>query len=127
MLGDLRYAFRALRRSPGFSAVTVVTLALGIAVNTTVFSILEGLVLRPLPIEAPDRVALVESNRFVQLSIPDYLDLQRQTRTFAALSAYRPTTMALERGDGARQVFGYLVTGNYFDTLGITPAIGRFF
>jgi len=127
MLQDLRYALRGLRRSPGFAAVAIVTLALGIGVNTTVFSILEALVLRPLPVADPERVVLVESNRFVQMSIPDYLDLQRQNTVFAALSAYRPTTMAVERGDGAQQVFGYLVTGNYFEALGLTPSVGRFF
>src|SRR6185503_17403424 len=111
MLQDLRYALRGLRRSPGFAAVAIITLALGIGVNTTVFSILEALVLRPLPVADPERVVLVESNRYVQMSIPDYLDLQHQNTVFAAVSAYRPTTMAVERGDGAQQVFGYLVTG----------------
>ena len=127
MLQDLRYALRGFRRSPGFAAVAIITLALGIGVNTTVFSILEALVLRPLPVADPERVVLVESNRYVQMSIPDYLDLQRQNTVFAALSAYRPTTMAVERGDGAQQVFGYLVTGNYFEALGLTPSVGRFF
>jgi predicted permease len=127
MLDDLRYALRGLRRNPGFAVVAVVTLALGMGVNTAVFSILEGLVLRPLPIEDPGRVVLVEGHRFVQVSIPDYRDVQRENTTFSALAAYRPTTMAMDRGTGAQQVFGYLVSGNYFETLGLRPALGRFF
>lgn len=127
MLSDLRHAVRALTRSPGFCAIAVATLALGIGVNTAVFSIIEGLLLRPLPIPDAARVVTVESNRFSQLSIPDFRDAQRQTSTFASLAAYRPTTMSVDHGNGAQQVFGYLVTGNYFDLLGVTPALGRFF
>jgi predicted permease len=127
MITDIRFALRGLKRSPGFTAVAIVTLALGIGVNTTVFSIVEGLILRPLPIHEPGRVVLVESNRYPTLSIPDYLDAQRQNTTFSALAAYRPTDMALDQGGGAQQVFGYLVTGNYFDLLGVVPSVGRFF
>ena len=127
MLDEFRYALRGLRRNPGFALVAVVTLALGMGVNTAVFSILEGLILRPLPIEDPGRVLLVEGHRFVQVSIPDYRDVQRENTTFSALAAYRPTTMAVDRGTGAQQVFGYLVSGNYFETLGLRPALGRFF
>jgi predicted permease len=127
MWTDLRHAFRALKRSPGFFAVAVVTLGLGIGVNATVFSIIESLLLRPLPVREASRVVNVESNRLAQLSIPDFRDAQRQSSTLSALAAYRPTTLAVDQGNGAEQMFGYLVTGNYFDLLGITPARGRFF
>ena len=128
MLGaDIRSALRALRRSPGFSVLAVVTLALGIGVTTVVFGALNALVLRPLPIANSAEVVMLESNRRVSMSFPDFLDVQRDNRSFSGLAAYRITSMALDSGAGADNVWGYLATGNYFQMLGITPAAGRLF
>ena len=128
MLGaDIRSALRALRRSPGFSVLAIVTLALGIGVTTIVFGALNAVVLRPLPIADPAEVVLLESNRLPSMSFPDYLDVQRDNRSFSGLAAYRITSMALDSGAGADNVWGYLATGNYFQVLGITPAAGRLF
>lgn len=124
---DIRSALRALRRSPGFSVLAVVTLALGIGVTTVVFGALNGLVLRPLPIEDPAQVVLLESNRLPSVSFPDFLDVQRDNRSFSGLAAYRITSMAVDSGAGADNMWGYLATGNYFQVLGVAPAAGRLF
>lgn len=127
MLADIRSALRALRRSPGFSVLAVVTLALGIGVTTVVFGALNALVLRPLPIANPADVVLLESNRVPTMSFPDFLDVRRDNRSFSGLAAYRITSMALDSGAGADNVWGYLATGNYFQVLGVSAAVGRLF
>ncbi len=95
--------------------------------TTVVFGALNALVLRPLPIANPAEVVMLESNRRVSMSFPDFLDVQRDNRSFSGLAAYRITSMALDSGAGADNVWGYLATGNYFQMLGITPAAGRLF
>jgi predicted permease len=125
---DIQHAFRTLRRSPGFTAIAIVTLALGVGANATVFSILDALLLRPLPIAAADRVLFVElTNGNISHSIPDYRDLLARNSTLADVAAYRVTPMALQNGQGTERVWGYLATGNYFELLGVQPALGRFF
>jgi ABC-type antimicrobial peptide transport system permease subunit len=87
MLGaDIRSALRAVRRSPGFSVLAIVTLALGIGVTTVVFGALNALVLRPLPIANPAEVVQLESNRLLSMSFPDFLDVQRDNRSFSGLA-----------------------------------------
>jgi hypothetical protein len=124
---DLRYAGRVLRRSPGFTAVAVLSLALGVGANTVVFSVLNALILKPLAIAAPEAVFTVQDRRQPAQSFPNYRDLRDRNTTFAGLAAYRIAPMGLETADGARRVWGYLATGNYFDLLGIRPLRGRFF
>ena len=131
MLTDIRFAVRSLRKSPSFTAVALITLALGIGANAVVFSILDAVLLRPLPIEQPDRLFFVEArhgNRspFPSHSFPDYLDFKNDT-TSIDLAAYRIAAMGLQSGSGAERAWGYLVTGNYFEMLGVRPAVGRFF
>jgi predicted permease len=127
ILRDIRYAVRGLLRSRGLSTVVVLTLALGVGANTVVFSFLQALILRPLPIPRPESVFFVQSTRTFTHSFPNYRDLRDRSRTFSQLAAYRLTWMALDKGAGAAQAWGYLATGNYFELLEVRPALGRFF
>lgn len=125
---DLRYAVRALRRSRGFTATAVMSIALGVSANTLVFSIVNGLVLKPLPIPDADRVVFVQRvGSFVSHSFPLYRDLRDRNVMFEGLAGYRITMMGVNANGRATHEWGYLATGNYFDLLGITPAVGRFF
>lgn len=126
-LQDTRHAFRMLRRSPAFTLIAVSSLALGIGANTVVFSVLNALVLKALPIEGPGRVYFVNNSGGPAQSFPNYRDIRDRNSVFESLFAYRITVMSLDDGRDARRVWGYLVTGNYFETLGIKPAVGRFF
>ena len=126
---DLAYAVRTLRRTPAFAVAAIVSLSLGIGANTLVFSVVNALVLRPLPVVDPNRVAFVENEArgYVSQSFPNYLDLRDRTTTFDGLVGYRITMMDVEARRRVTHAWGYLATGNYFDVLGIVPAAGRFF
>jgi predicted permease len=125
---DARVAIRMLGRAPVFAATAIVTVALGVGINTLVFSVVEGLVLRPLPIEKPDRVWFVQRlGSFVSHSFPFYRELRDRNRTFGQLAGYRITMMQVETPQGPAHTWGYLATGSYFDLLGVKPARGRFF
>lgn len=126
---DTLYVARMLRRSPGFAVAAITSIALGVGANTLVFSVVNALLLRPLPVDRPEQVVFVQSatGEFPSQSFPNYRDLRDRNNTFAGLIAYRISPMNVETGDGATRVWGYLATGNYFDVLGVTPAIGRFF
>jgi hypothetical protein len=124
---DLQYAARILRRSPLFTAAALVSLALGIGANTVVFSVINALVLKPLPVRAPQELYFLQSNNFPSISYPNYRDLRERNVTFRDLIAYRVAPMGLDTGAGAERVWGYLATGNYFDVLGVQPALGRLF
>jgi predicted permease len=127
LLRNVRYGLRTLRKNPAFSATAIVSLALGIGVNTLVFSAFESLLLRPLPIADPERVVSVETGNGISHSFPNYKELRDDTSTFSGLLGYRISPMSLERGGSAERIWGYLATGNYFDLLGVKPALGRFF
>ncbi|HXJ94304.1 MAG TPA: ABC transporter permease [Terriglobia bacterium] len=124
---DLRYALRMLRRSPGFTAVAVLSLALGIGVNALVFSVINALLLRPLPVERPGQLVFLENKSFNSQSFPNYRDLRDRNTTFSGLVGYRIAPMELESTGGATRIWGLLATGNYFDVLGVHPVMGRFF
>jgi predicted permease len=129
---DLWFALRSLRKSPSFAAIAIVTLALGIGANATVFSILDAVLLRPLPVPEPERLVFVEAQyggggRFPSHSFPDYLDFKGGTTDTIDLAAYRIAAMGLQIGEGTDRAWGYLATGNYFQMLGLQPAVGRFF
>ena len=127
LLRNVRYGLRTLRKNPAFSATAIVSLALGIGVNTLVFSAFESLLLRPLPIADPERVVSVETGNGISHSFPNYKEFRDNTSTFSGLLGYRISPMSLERGGSAERIWGYLATGNYFDLLGVKPALGRFF
>ena len=125
---DFAYAGRVLLRSPGFTLVAVLSLALGIGVNALVFSVVNALVLRPLPIDHPEQVVFIEgSNHHPGNSFPNYRELRDRNQTFSGLVAYRISPMELETRSSADRIWGYLATGNYFDVLGLRPVAGRLF
>lgn len=124
---DLRYALRMLRRNPGFTAVAVLSLALGIGANTLVFSVVNGLLLRPLPVERPDQLAFLETKSGITHSFPTYRDLRDRNRVFSGVVGYRLAPIEMESASGATRIWGLLATGNYFDVLGVHPLLGRFF
>jgi putative ABC transport system permease protein len=128
---DLRFALRTLRARPAFTLIAVLTLALGIGATTAIFSVVNAVLLRPLPWPQPDRVVLVwgtrgpvRQNGVVYL---DYLDWQNQSRSFDALAVMRGQSVNLTGGDQPERVIGSFVTANLFGILGATPAQGRFF
>ena len=128
---DIRYGFRMLWKSPGFTLVAVITLALGICANTTIFSFANALLLRPLPgVEDPHRLVAVytsdySSGRYGSSSYPDYLDFSSQSDVFSGLAAYSDAVANLIAADEAERVGGTFVTGNYFTVLGVKPVLGR--
>ena len=124
---DVRYAVRTAIRNPGFTFVAITSLTLGLGANAVVFGVLDALVLRPLAIEDPERFVFVQRNGGSTSSFPNYLTLRDRNRGFSELVACRATHMGLGEPEGARRVWGYLVSGNYFEALGVQPALGRFF
>src|SRR5215467_6340438 len=128
LMRDIGYALRVLSRSPGFTFVAVLSLALGIGANALVFSVVNALVLRPLPVEKPEQLVFLQSpTGGVTHSFPAYRDYRDRNQTFTGLVAYRVSPMELESQGGANRVWGYLASGNYFDVLGVQPVLGRFF
>ena len=123
---DLRFAFRLMRKSPGFSLTAVGSLSLSIGALTLAFSAVNALVLKPLPVREPGSVYFLQS-RSSGWSYPDYRDLRDRVDSAEALMGYRIAMMNVGLADDPAIVWGYLATGNYFDGLGITPAAGRFF
>jgi predicted permease len=124
---DLVYATRLARRQPAFACAAIGSLALGIGVNTLVFSVASGLVLRPLAVDHPDQLATVQNGGSEGISYPAYCDLRDRSTTFAGVAGYRIAPMSLEHDGTASRAWGYLATGNYFDVVGVHPAAGRFF
>ena len=126
---ELRYAARQLRRSPAFTATALVTLILGIGANVVVFSVLNAMVLRPLDVPQPAGLYNVvhKQQGYDNQSYPDYLDFQSKNSTFSDMAAYRIEIAGLSTGNAAYKCWYYRVSGNYFDMLGVQPALGRFF
>ena len=125
---DMRIAARQLRRSPGFAIATVLTLALAIGANAVVFGMLNALILRPLNVpQAQSLYAIEHGSDYGFQSYPDYLDLRDRNRSFDSLAAFTATQVGLDTGKAPSRAFGYQTSGNYFDTLGIQPYLGRFF
>ncbi len=126
LLLDSRLALRRLRQSPGFTAAAIVTLALGIGANTTTFSALNKLLLRPLPVERPEKLVYLNTNHGgSNLSYPTYKDFRDRTRTLSGLIAYRPAPVSLSLSGTNAHLFGYEVSGNYFEVLGVKALLGR--
>jgi len=128
---DLRYGARMLLKNPGFSAVIVLTLALGIGANAALFSVVNGVLLNPLPYPQPEQlVALHQRTPNVaagSISYPNFLDWQKENQTFSAMAVSRPSSFALVGTGEAERAAGRRCTANLFSVLGVKPALGRDF
>ncbi len=127
---DVVYALRLIRKHPALSAVAAVSLAIGIGLNTALFALLDGTILRRLPVDRPEQLVDVYTSdvdgfSWYGSSYPDYLDLRRGTRTLSGLVGYVPAVGAVRFGDRTRTLAGEAVTGNYFQLLGVPAAHGR--
>jgi predicted permease len=130
-LQDARYGVRALLKAPGFTLVAVLTLALGIGANTAIFSVVSGVVLRPLDYLEPERLMWFWDKQpdldQAPLSAPDYLDFQAQNKSFENIAGVRPLNFNLTGQGDPERVRGVVVTANFFEMLHVTPALGRAF
>jgi predicted permease len=131
LLQDVRYALRTLRHSRGFSVVAVITLALGIGANTAMFSIVNAVLLRPVPYPQPDRLLKLYTRmpQFAQASVSylNFLDWQRRSRSFDAMAAYRTDSFNLTGQANPERLRGEMASSTIFPLLGIKPIIGRTF
>lgn len=119
---DLRYSIRAIKQSPAFAVVVVLTLALGIGANTAIFSIINELLLRPLPFPESSRIVRVPAGS----SYPDFQDWNERSKTLEEFGGIRPQFFDLTQGDQPERINGALVSGNFFTLLKIRPQFGRF-
>jgi putative ABC transport system permease protein len=132
-MNDVRFALRQLRKSPGFTLIAVLTLALGIGANTAIFSVIYGVLLRPLPYPDGDRIMILTetdaSQPQISVSFPDYLDWKRDNTVFENLAVSRRESFNLSglEGRAPEQISGGLVTANFFKVLGLEPQLGRTF
>jgi predicted permease len=128
---DVRYALRQLRKSPSFTAVTVLTLALGIGANTAIFSVVNGVLLNPLPFHNASRIVSMfeETQNFAKgsISYPNFLDWQRDNRSFEGMAAYRATDGSITGVGEPENVQAERVSANFFPILGVNPVLGRIF
>lgn len=129
---DTKYGLRLLRKNPGFTAIAVATLALGIGANSAIFSIVNGVLLRPLPYEEPGRLLTVatragQSSKDFGASPPDFRRLREQNQTLSSLSAYYGDTFNLTGADRPERVKAQVVSADFFSTLGVAPILGRAF
>ncbi|MFN2507503.1 MAG: ABC transporter permease [Chthoniobacterales bacterium] len=131
MITDLKYAFRMLLKAPAFTAIAVITLALGIGANSAIYSVVDTLLLRPLPFKDPDRIVMIWGRslddgtaRGVH-SYPDYADLRDQSQSFSAMAAYTRTASILSHGDESQALERNAITSEIFAVLGVQPMLGR--
>jgi macrolide transport system ATP-binding/permease protein len=128
---DLRYGSRMLLKTPGFTAVAVFSLAIGIGANTAIFTIVDKVLIRKLPVEEPDRLVIVSfgSGRggSTVFSYPDFADYRARNDVFEGLACYTPRALTLNEAGQAERIQGMLVSGNYFTALRVRPVLGRGF
>jgi hypothetical protein len=125
---DLRYALRGLRASPVFASTAVLTLALGTGANVVAFSVLNTILFRKLPVERPEQLVQVTNQTHpprLAFSYPDYRDFRDRNTAFSALAAHRFYAMSLNHNGRSQRLWGYGVSGNYFETLGEPAFLGR--
>lgn len=132
MLQDFRHSLRVLRRTPGFSAIAILVLALGIGANTAVFSLVNALVLQPRQGRIDQLVGVFSRDRtkpdhYRDFSYPAYVDLRSRADIFESVMAHTFSTVGIAEGDVTRQTFASIVSANYFSTLGVRMATGRAF
>jgi predicted permease len=129
---DLRYGFRALAKSPGFTAVAVASLGLAIGANGAIFNLINHIFLRPLPVESPGELVYLynevpDAPYPYDLSYPDYIHYRDGNQVLSGLAGFKPRALNLTAGGRNERIYGELVTGNYFDVLGVEAALGRTF
>src|SRR5262252_8397446 len=128
---DLRYAIRMLLKSPGFTAIAICTIALGVGVNTALFSVVNGVLLNPLPYsESGQLVAVYASTAGIDhapITYLNFLDWQTDTQTFASMAAYRNQDYNFIGPTEAERLSGYMISADFFAVLGTKPVIGRTF
>ena len=124
---DLRYALRQLRRSPGFALTAILTLTMAIGANVVVFGVVNALVLHSLPVPEPRRIYSIQPRNGLAISYPNFEDIRDWNTAFAGVSVVRIARMGLDASGSARPAWGYEVSGNYFEMLGVKPMLGRFF
>jgi len=138
VIQDLKFGARLLVKSPGFTAIAALSLALGIGANTTIFTLVNAVLLNPLPVEDPAQLVSVfatdERNQdaagfgFLQLSPANFRDLRDKNTVFSGMTAYQAIPLSISGGTGEpQQIFGEIATGNYFSVLGTRPLLGRGF
>ncbi|HEY6120294.1 MAG TPA: ABC transporter permease [Pyrinomonadaceae bacterium] len=131
LLKDIRFAIRGLLKRPAFTAIAVITLALGIGANTAIFSLVNTVLLRPLPVPHPEQIVSVslrgKLDSIMAFSYPNYRDFRDQNQVLSGLLASRFVPLSLSRGGNNERIWGYEVSGNYFDVLGIQAVKGRTF
>ena len=137
IMNHLRYLLRQLRRAPGFAFIVILTLALGIGATTVVFSIVDAVLLRPLPFPQADRLVELDSlenlpggaTRLNDVSYPNFFDWREQAKSFQSMAAYKSNgyTIAGSGSTAAERAVGVMVSSDFFSTLGVQPVLGRGF
>jgi len=128
---DFLFALRQLQKSPGFTLIAIITLALGIGANTAIFSVIYSVLLKPLPYPEADRLTIVsesDSNQpQISVAFPDYIDWKTQNHSFDELAATRRESFNLSGLDNRapEQISGAIVTANFFKVIGLQPQLGR--
>ena len=129
LVQDLRYGLRMLIKRPSFTVIAVISLALGIGANTAIFSLVNTMVLRPLPVERPEQLVALQNEAGLKVSMafsyPNYKDFRDRNDVFAGLIGYRFAPLSVSHDGVNEKLWGYIVTGNYFDLLGVKAALGR--
>src|SRR5213080_4364693 len=128
---DIRYGLRVLGKNPGFTAISVLTLALGIGANTALFSVVNGVLLNPLPFPEPNQLVGLHENKpnfeGGSISYPNFLDWQKENRTFSSMAVARTYAFSLTGTGDPEQANAEFVTPDFFPMLGVKPVLGRTF
>src|SRR5206468_5011949 len=135
MIGEIRYAIRQLAKHPGFTLIAALTLALGIGANTAIFSVVNALLLKPLPFPNPQELTafgmtsrrVKEQTDLGSLSYPDFFDFRSQNRTLSSMAVFRVRPSALTNVEGAASLLGVKASAEFFDVLRVKPIMGHTF
>jgi putative ABC transport system permease protein len=131
LIPDIRFGLRMLGKNPGFTVIAILTLALGIGANTAIYSVIDGVLLNPIPYPQPNRIVSVyttwPSYEHAAFSYPNFLDLQRETGTLSGLASWRVDSFTLSGTAEPEEIRGKMTTGNFFSLLGVRPILGRVF
>ena len=131
MLKDLRYAIRSLRRAPGFAAAVILTLSLGIGATTAIFSVVRGVLLKPLPHHEGERLLYLKQSiggpggENIRFSVPEILDFRENAKSLGGIAEYSGLTLTMVENDNPSRITVGLVTGNYFSVMGLSAVLGR--